>query len=85
MKFRLKRKTFFFFTKAALGKKIGLKAAQAPSVNPVKLFTAVIYDFSQKARVFVPGKPYQTSLMCVGKARGQLLEGRLWPYLQPLD
>jgi hypothetical protein len=35
----------------------------------IKLFTAVIYKFSSKARVFVPVKPFQTSLLFVGKAR----------------
>ncbi len=37
--------------------------------NPIKLFTAVIYDFHYKL-VFVPGKPFQPSLMFVGKATG---------------
>jgi hypothetical protein len=35
----------------------------------IKLFTAVIYGFSLQARVFVPGKPFQPSLMFVGEAR----------------
>jgi hypothetical protein len=36
--------------------------------------------------VFVPGKPFQSSLMFVGKARSQVLHsGRLCPYLQTLD
>ncbi len=46
--------------------------------NPIKLFTAVIYDFSLQARVFVPGKPFQSSLMFAGKAgvtRVKLLSG----------
>jgi hypothetical protein len=38
-------------------------------VNLIKLFTAVRYNFSLKARAFVPGKPFQPSLMFVGKAR----------------
>ncbi len=33
--------------------------------NLIKLFTAVIYEFSQSARVFVLGKPFQPSLMLV--------------------
>ncbi len=33
--------------------------------NVIKLFTSVIYECSQKARLLVPGKP---SLMFVGKA-----------------
>ncbi len=35
----------------------------------IKLFTAVSYKFLQKARAFAPGKPFQPSLMFVGKAR----------------
>ncbi len=38
-------------------------------VNVIKLFTAVSYDFSQKARAFVPDKLFQPSLNFVGKAR----------------
>jgi hypothetical protein len=33
---------------------------------PIKLFTAVIYEFYEFT--FVPGKPFQSSLMFVGKA-----------------
>jgi hypothetical protein len=36
--------------------------------NSIKLFTTVIYGFSKQARVFVPGKPFQPSLMFAGKA-----------------
>jgi hypothetical protein len=36
--------------------------------NAIKLFTFVIYDFSYKARVDVPGNSFQTSLMFVNKA-----------------
>ncbi len=32
-------------------------AVHAPEANPIKLFTDVIYDFSNKL-VFVPGKPF---------------------------
>jgi hypothetical protein len=39
-----------------------------PGANPMKLFTAVIDGFSQIAGVFVPGKPFQPSLMFAGKA-----------------
>ncbi len=39
--------------------------------NVIKLFTDVSYDFSQKARAFVTGKPFQPNLMFVGKARSQ--------------
>jgi hypothetical protein len=34
-----------------------------PVANVIKLFTAVSYNFS-----FVPGKPFQPSLMFAGKA-----------------
>jgi hypothetical protein len=37
--------------------------------NVIKLFSSVIYDYSLQARVFVPGKPFQPSLMIVGEAR----------------
>ena len=39
----------------------------APGPNVIKLFTSVIYKFSQYARVFVSGKPFQPSLMFVRK------------------
>jgi hypothetical protein len=34
----------------------------------MKLFTAVIMDVREKLKVFVLGKPFQPSLMFVGKA-----------------
>jgi hypothetical protein len=37
--------------------------------NVIKLFTSVSYDFSLYIRAFVPGKPFQPSLMFVGKSR----------------
>jgi hypothetical protein len=40
-----------------------------PVANVIKLFAAVSYDFSLKARGFVPGKPFQPSLIFVVKAR----------------
>jgi hypothetical protein len=40
----------------------------------IKVFTAVIYGFSRKARVFVPGKPLQPCLMFVVKAGAYLRE-----------
>jgi hypothetical protein len=40
-----------------------------PGACTIKLFTAVIYGFSQLARVFVSGKPFQPSLMFVSEAR----------------
>ncbi len=39
-----------------------------------KHFTAVIYGFSLQARVFVPGKPFQLSLVFVGNAGAYLSE-----------
>ena len=48
--------------------------------NPIKPFTAVIYEFLEQARVFLPGKPFQPSLMFAGKARAyprvEILKGR---------
>ncbi len=40
----------------------------APAANPIKLFAAVIYEFSLQARVFVLGKAFQPSLMFASKA-----------------
>jgi hypothetical protein len=37
--------------------------------NVIKLFTAVIYKFLYYARVLVPSKPLQSSLMLVGKGQ----------------
>ncbi len=42
---------------------------QDPGANVIKLFTAVRCEFSKQASVFVLGKPFQTSLLLVGKAR----------------
>ncbi len=39
----------------------------ATGVNVIKLLKAVIYKYLEYARVFVPGKPFQLSLMFVGK------------------
>ncbi len=63
-----------------------------------KTFLSVIYGFSLKARVFVPGKPFQSSLMFVGEARnlpwsgaprcstpGQVPSSGSWPHPQTLD
>ncbi len=41
----------------------------SPGANVIKLFTAVIYDFRNKLMCFVPGKPFQPSLMFVDMAR----------------
>ncbi len=38
-------------------------------------FTTVIYEFSQQARVFVPGRLFQPSLMFVAKVRNLLWGG----------
>jgi hypothetical protein len=50
---------------------------QAPGVEnwttgacSIKKFMAVIYRFSLKDRVFIPGKLFQPSLMLVDEARG---------------
>jgi hypothetical protein len=43
------------------GQILGLKIAQ------IKRFTAVIYEWAELARVFVPGKPFQPSLMFASK------------------
>ncbi len=45
-----------------------------PGACTTKLFTAVIYGFSYEAKVFVPGKPFQPSLMFAGKAKAYLNE-----------
>jgi len=37
--------------------------------NVIKHFTGVSYNFWQWARAFVPGKPFQSSLMFVDMAR----------------
>jgi hypothetical protein len=42
---------------------------KSTGANVIILFTAVSYDFSQLARVFVRGKPFQPSLMFAGKAK----------------
>ncbi len=39
-----------------------------PGVNVIKLFTAVIYKFSEKARLFVSCKPFKDSIVFVGEA-----------------
>jgi hypothetical protein len=39
---------------------------RTPGANVIKLYTAVSYDFFNE---FVPGKPFQPSLLFVGKAR----------------
>ncbi len=36
--------------------------------NLIKLFTSVILGFLLQSRVFVPGKPFQSSQMFPGKA-----------------
>ncbi len=40
-----------------------------PGAYIIKHFTAVIYGFSLSVRVFVPGKPFQPSLVFAGEAR----------------
>jgi hypothetical protein len=43
-----------------------------PGAIVIKLFTVVSYDFSQLATMFVLGKPFQLSLVFVGKAGAYL-------------
>jgi hypothetical protein len=49
--------------------------AHHPGACIIKLITAVIYGFSNKARVFVPGKPFQSNLVFVGKTRSSSKSG----------
>jgi hypothetical protein len=48
--------------------------------NVIKHFTAVIYEFLQKVRLFVPGKPFQSSLLFVVKLEPTLLKSLSGPY-----
>ncbi len=41
----------------------------APEVNVLKHLTVVIYKMVKYGRVFVPGRPFQPSLMFAGKDR----------------
>jgi hypothetical protein len=45
-----------------------------PGANVINLFTAVSYDFPKKVGAFVPGMPFQPSLMFAGKAGSYLSE-----------
>ncbi len=45
-----------------------------PGANVINNFTAVINEFSLKARAFVPGKLFKPSLMFAGKAGAYLSE-----------
>jgi hypothetical protein len=49
--------------------KVSDDGGSEPGANVKKLFTAASYDFSYNARAFFPGKPFQPSLMFVGKAK----------------
>ncbi len=42
---------------------------QATGLNVIKLFTIVICKFLEKLKAFAPGKPFQSDLMFVGRAR----------------
>ncbi len=42
----------------------------SPGSNVIKIYTDVNYECLEEARVFVLGKPFQPSLMFVGKASG---------------
>jgi hypothetical protein len=45
-----------------------------PWPHAIKLVMSVIYKFTYKARVFVPDKPFQHSLLIVGKTEADLSE-----------
>jgi hypothetical protein len=51
--------------------RIALLRNAQPGACIIKLFTAVIYGFSQ-SRVFVPDNPFQLSLMLADEARSLL-------------
>jgi hypothetical protein len=46
----------------------------SPVADVIKLFTAVSYTFSKKARAFVPGRPFHLSLKFAGKAEAYASE-----------
>ncbi len=62
-----------YFVKEAMTKKKSLKTATT-GTNVIKLFTAVIYNCSQYASVFIPGRPFQPRLMFSCKARANQSE-----------
>jgi hypothetical protein len=45
-----------------------------PGANPIKLFYGCKLRLFIKARAFVPGKPFQPSLMFAGKAGAYSIE-----------
>jgi hypothetical protein len=45
-----------------------------PEANVVELFKGVVYELLQEAREFVLDKPFQPTLMFVGKARVEYLK-----------
>jgi hypothetical protein len=45
------------------------KSNSTTGANVMKLFTSLIYELLYKARVFVPGKPFQLSLLFVNKVK----------------
>ncbi len=47
---------------------------QAHGANVIKLFMAVSYDFSKYVNAFVPGKPFQPTLIFSGKVRAYPIE-----------
>jgi len=51
-----------------------LRMAKSSGANVIKLFTAANYKFSQKAREFVRGNSFYSSLMFVGKSGAFLSE-----------
>jgi hypothetical protein len=58
--------TAFYDTVTIMAVKCFMKPV--PGTSPIKHFTVVINGFSLKARVFVTGKPFRSSIMFVGEA-----------------
>ncbi len=68
-------------------------SSRLPGVDVINIFLSEIYEFSQQARVFVPGELFQESF-CLRLRPEPTLEwstwkkvlhlGRLWSYLQAL-
>jgi hypothetical protein len=52
--------------------------------RPSQTFNA-INVYTDKLHMCVPGRPFQSILMCVSKAGVYLSSGVFWPYQQTLD
>ncbi len=46
-----------------------------PGANVIKIFTAMSYEFLLESKMFASSKPFQPSLLFVGKARSPPLSG----------